>query len=212
MRINRWFSSVFHRRTPTHPERTASTPRPAGPTPTGDTFTPSGPTRVSIGRTTGYSAAERAKLDRAMVKLGAVLSSREFRDAVLNHTYAGKPGFANDERAPAEIYAVIRAAKERYTDAADGEVDLNLSLRSLSWFQRGVVGYTSEDSDTITTNRRFFSGFDESEVAGHLGHEWLHTLGFEHDFKATARRPFSVPYALGDLIETLASRPTLTPL
>jgi hypothetical protein len=212
MRINRWFSSVFHRRTPTRPDRTATTPGPAGPTPTADTFTPSGSTRVSIGRATGYSAAERAKLDRAMVKLGAVLSSREFRDAVLSHTYGGKPGFANDARAPAEIYAVIRAAKERYTDAADGEVDLNLSLRSLSWFQRGVVGYTSEDSDTITTNRRFFSGFDEAEVAGHLGHEWLHTLGFEHDFKATARRPFSVPYAVGDLIETLASRPTLTPL
>jgi hypothetical protein len=167
--------------------------------------------RVSVARATGYSALERQKLDRAMVKLGEVLGSREFKDAVLGHTFAGKPGFASDDRSPAEVYAVIRAAKERYTSAADGEVDLNLELRSLSWFHRGVVGYTSEGSDTITTNRRFFSGFDESALAGHLGHEWLHTLGFEHDFKATARRPFSVPYALGDLIESLAARPTLTP-
>ena len=39
-----------------------------------------------------------------------------------------------------------------------------------------------------------------------------HKLGFEHDFKATARRPQSVPYALGELIESLAARPSLTPL
>lgn len=211
MRISRWVSSLFHRRAPARSEVSASTPRP-GPTPAGDTFTPAGPMRVSVGRATGYSALERQKLDRAMVKLGEVLSSREFKDAVLGHTFAGKPGFASDERPPAEIYAVIRAAKERYTSSADGEVDVNLELRSLSWFHRGVVGYTSEGSDTITTNRRHFAGFDEAELAGHLGHEWLHTLGFEHDFKATARRPFSVPYALGDLIEALAARPQLTPL
>ena len=168
--------------------------------------------RVSIGKATGYSALEKQKLDRGMVKLAQVLNSREFKDAVLGHTFQGKPGFASDARTPAEVYAVIRAAKENFTAAVDGEVDLNVELRSLSWFQRGVVGYTTPSSDTVTTNRRFYSGFDETDIAGHLGHEWLHKLGFEHDFKATARRPHSVPYALGELIESLAGRPTLTPL
>jgi hypothetical protein len=214
MRLGSWVSSLFHRRSVHRAEPSSTTPRPPPPAPltTTDTFDPAAPMRVSIGKTTGFSPLEKQKLDRAMVKLGQVLNSREFKDAVLSHRFEGKPGFANDSRTPAEVYAVIRAAKETFTQVADGEVDLNVELKSLSWFQRGVVGYTTPSSDTVTTNRRFYSGFDESDIAGHLGHEWLHKLGFEHDFKATARRPHSVPYALGELIESLAARPSLTPL
>jgi hypothetical protein len=167
--------------------------------------------RVSLGKVTGYSTTERQKLDQATKLMADVLNSKEFRDAVLSAEFDGKPGFASDDRSPAEVYATIRAAKENYTDAADGEVDLNLNLENFSWFQRNVVGYTTESSDTLTTNRKFFSGYDATEVAGHLAHEWLHKLGFEHDFKATARRPDSVPYELGELVERLAKGP-LTPL
>jgi hypothetical protein len=176
-----------------------------------DSFEPSAPMRVSVGKVTGYSTTERAKLDAGMKLLTDVLNSQEFRDGVLSATFQGKPGFASDTRSPQEIYRAIREAKESYTDAADGEVDLNLSLENLSWFQRNVVGYTTESSDTLTTNRRFFSGFEPAEIAGHVAHEWLHKLGFEHDFKATARRPDSVPYELGELVERLAKGP-LTPL
>ncbi len=168
--------------------------------------------RVSLGRATGFSVAERQKLDGATRKLEQVLNSREFRDGVLSAQFQGKPGFASDSRTPAEIYAVIRAAKENFTPAADGELDLNVRIENFSWLRRNVVGYTTESSDTVTTNRRFFGSFSEAEVAGHLGHEWLHKLGFEHDFKATARRPSSVPYAVGELIESLAKRGTLTPV
>ena len=167
--------------------------------------------RVSLGKVTGYSTAEREKLEKATKLMGEVLNSQEFRDAVFSAEFAGKPGFANDTRSPQEIYATIRAGKENYTAEADGEVDLNVTLENFSWFQRKIVGYTTESSDTLTTNRRFFSGFEASEVAGHLAHEWLHKLGFEHDFKATARRPDSVPYELGDLVERLAQG-RLTPL
>lgn len=211
MRIGSWLSRLFH------PHRASTTPPPKPVTTTPvttapvDTFEPSAPMRVSLGQVTGYSTTERAKLGQATDLLGRVLNSREFRDGVLNATFNGKPGFASDTRTPAEVYATIRAAKESYTDAADGEVDMNLELQSFSWFQRNVVGYTTESSDTLTINRRFFSTYTPAEVAGNLAHEWLHKLGFEHDFKATARRPDSVPYELGELVERLAQG-TLTPL
>jgi hypothetical protein len=212
VRIGSWLSRIFHRRSVEPAPRTPVSP-PASPAPSSpvDTFEPSAPMRVSLGKVTGYSAAERTKLDGAMKLLGDVLNSREFRDAVLASKFDGKPGFASDTRSPQEVYATIRAAKENYTSQADGEVDLNVNLESFSWFQRKVVGYTTPSSDTITTNRRFFSGFDQSEIAGHLAHEWLHKIGFDHDFNATARRPFSVPYELGELIEKLAQG-RLTPL
>ncbi len=208
MRVGAFFSRIFRRRqvepAPPPPPAPAPASRPV------DTFEPSRPMRVSLGTVTGYSTTERQKLDRATDLLAKVLNSKEFRDGVLGATYGGKPGFASDDRSPQEIYDTIRAAKESYTDAADGEVDLNLDLRSLGWFSRNVVGYGTEGGDTITTNRRFFSSFDAAEVAGHLGHEWLHKIGFEHDFNSTARRPESVPYELGELIEKLAKGP-LTP-
>ncbi|MDP1821750.1 MAG: hypothetical protein Q8L48_00840 [Archangium sp.] len=212
MRVGSWFSRLFHRRAVEPAPRAPTTPSPTtSPTQPRDTFEPSAPMTVSLGRVTGYSAAERAKLDQATRLIGNVLNSREFRDAVLGATFDGKPGFASETRSPQQVYAAIRAAKENFTSAADGDVDLNVGLESFSWFQRSTVGYTTPSSDTVTTNRRFFSGFTPAEVAGHLGHEWLHKLGFEHDFKATARRPSSVPYELGELIETLAKGP-LTPL
>ncbi|MFO0597505.1 MAG: hypothetical protein U0228_19520 [Myxococcaceae bacterium] len=214
MRIGSWLSRIFHRRPVEAPPRTSVSP-PASPAPKPgapvDTFEPGAPMRVSLGKVTGYTPSERAKLDQAMGLFANVLNSREFRDAVLGSKFAGKPGFASDSRSPAEVYAVIRAAKENYTSAADGEVDLNVNLESFSWFQRKVVGYTTPQSDTITTNRRFFSGFEPSEIAGHLAHEWLHKLGFDHDFNATSQRPYSVPYELGELVERLAQGP-LTPL
>ena len=211
MRIGSWLSRLFHPNrapstTPSKPATATTTP----PAPV-DTFEPSAPMRVSLGKVTGYSTTERAKLEQATELLSKVLNSREFRDGVMNPTSNGKPGFASDSRTPAEVYATIRAAKENYTDAADGEVDMNLELKNFSWFQRNVVGYTTESSDTLTVNRSFFSSYTPAEVAGNLAHEWLHKLGFEHDFKSTARRPDSVPYELGELVERLAQG-TLTPL
>lgn len=167
--------------------------------------------RVSLGRVTGYSQAEQRKLHEAAGLMEKVLNSVEFRDAVLGASHRGRPGFADDARSPQEIYAAVRAAHESFEAAPDGEVDLNLHLKNFSVFHRNVVGYTTAGSDTITTNRRFFSGYAPAEVAGHLAHEWLHKLGFEHDHASTADRPHSVPYALGDLVERLAQGP-LTPL
>ena len=211
MRIGRWISSLLYRRSVPPAPRTPVTPSPTAPSRPVDTFEPSAPMKASLGRVTGYATAERQKLDQAMTLMVNVLNSKEFRDGVMSATFNGRPGFASDTRTPAEIYKTIREGQENDTDAADGEVDLNLNLENFSWFQRHTVGYTTASSDTITTNRRFFSGYDAPEVAGHLAHEWLHKLGFEHDFKPTADRPYSVPYKLGDLIERLARGP-LTPL
>ena len=75
-------------------------------------------------------------------------------------------------------------------------MDLNLSVRNFSFWQRNVVGYTSQGTPEITMNRSFFDGYTPAEIAGNMAHEWMHKLGFEHDFRATARRPDSVPYAV----------------
>ena len=62
------------------------------------------------------------------------------------------------------------------------------------------------DTSVITSNRRFFDNFTPAEIAGNLAHEWMHKIGFDHDFNSTSRRPYSVPYAVGDLVESLAEQ------
>ena len=97
--------------------------------------------RVSLGRVTGYTPTEQQKLHQATEVLGKVLNSKEFRDALLSSTYDGRPGFADETKSPQEVYATIRAAQERYEASPDGEVDLNVHLKSFSFFQRSVVGW-----------------------------------------------------------------------
>jgi hypothetical protein len=171
-----------------------------------------GPIQVRLQKLEGFSTAEQDKLAQAAGVLERVLNSVEFREAVLSHRFQGKEGYADGSgMTNQQIYEAIRSGKESFEQTADGEVDLNLNLRALSWFQRNVVGYTTESSDTVTLNRRFFSSYTPAEVASNLCHEWLHKLGFEHDFRSTARRSHSVPYAIGDLVEKLAGQ-QVTPL
>lgn len=216
MRIGRFFRRLFNPRSgqaqqaPTPAKPAAPTPQPTGPWRGDSGF--DGPMRVRFQKLEGFSAAEKEKLAQAAGVLERVLNSVEFRDAVLSHRFQGKEGYADGSgMTNQQIYQAIRAGQESYEQGADGEADLNLDLRTFSWFQRNVVGYTTESSDTVTLNRRFFSRYTPAEVASNLCHEWLHKLGFEHDFRSTDRRPHSVPYAIGDLVETLAAKP-LTPL
>jgi hypothetical protein len=216
MRIGRFFRRLFHPRagqaqtSPAPAKPPPPTPQPSGPWQGGSGF--DGPLKVNFQRLAGFSAAEKNKLAQAAGVLERVLNSVEFRDAVLSHRFQGKEGYADSGgMTNQQIYQAILSGKESFDQTADGEADFNLDLRNFSWFQRNVVGYTTESSDTVTLNRRFFSSYTPAEVASNLCHEWLHKLGFDHDFRSTANRPHSVPYAIGDLVETLAAR-QLTPL
>ena len=188
---------------PTTRPPVTTTPAPVGHS-AGDGF--DGPLRVNVARRIGFTAAESAKLDKAIVILGQVMNSPEFKEQILNYAeYQG--GFANaDGLTRQQIFDKIMAGAEQLSPTADNEMDLDMEIRNLGWFQRNVVGYTTEDTSVITSNRRFFSNYTPAEIAGNLAHEWMHKLGFDHDFKSTARRPYSVPYAVGDMVEALAEK------
>lgn len=58
-----------------------------------------------------------------------------------------------------------------------------------------TVGYRQPPEDTIYINRKFHNSYGNCAEASGNGHEALHVLGFGHDFKRTARRPYSIPYS-----------------
>lgn len=75
--------------------------------------------------------------------------------------------------------------------------DIPLIFYYPSAFQsKNTIGYTYPDSPEIYLNRIFrgYSYWNIWTELSNLFHETLHKLGFGHDFKATERRPYSVPY------------------
>jgi hypothetical protein len=142
------------------------------------------------------------KLDTATEMLARVLSSAEFAARVLAFNFADDSGRTNPE-----ILQCILDGAESLDPDKDGEVDLTLSLYWAPFWKRyAVVGYTNGYTRKIWCNAYWFDRMSPAEIAGNLGHEWTHKLGFEHDFSRTARRPRSVPYMVGDLIAELAAK------
>lgn len=77
------------------------------------------------------------------------------------------------------------------------EVPLSMYYDSRS----GVYGYTYEGRPTVYLNRWYRTEEDYkngdwsicAEASNEI-HESTHKMGFDHDFKSTSRRPYSVPY------------------
>lgn len=167
------------------------------------------PFRFELVSSAGFINDDLTKLTDAIAKAEDVFNTVEFRERILEYKYQGRRQFAdNDGLTNQQIYARIMAAKETY-DSANGRNDrigqLSLNLYTPPFWNRwGTVGYTYPDQPDVYMNSYYFRSFSPAEVANNVVHEWLHKIGFEHDFEETEKRPFSVPYAVGDLVEELA--------
>lgn len=60
-------------------------------------------------------------------------------------------------------------------------------------------GFT--DGFTIHTYRQVFDKMTLAERAGHLAHEIMHVMGFEHSKKPSLSRNRSIPYQVADYVQ-----------
>lgn len=170
-----------------------------GPVPTAaDTF------EVNA-RLFGFSVNQEEKVHQASELIKQVVASQEFKNRVLNHKYKGKKTFVdNNGLTNAQIYSKILEAAEKVAGGgANNTMDLELELYTDS---TNVVGYTLPSVVRVWMNTKYFNGFKPYQVAGNMFHEWLHKIGFGHDYEATASRPYSVPYAVGYIIRDMAKK------
>lgn len=152
-------------------------------------------------KTRNFSKRQRQKILAALVKLKKAINSDAFRKRVLAHRFAGKQTYANNNGLTnQQIYNKIMAGAEKYFPKKDYEMDLDVTMY---YEDTSVIGYTYPNTTRIWVNSKFFNKFSHSSIAGNLTHEWLHKIGFGHDFEATARRPYSVPYAVGNILRSL---------
>lgn len=151
-----------------------------------------------------FSTTQENKVQDAVDLIKQVIASEEFKNAILNHKYKGKKTFVdNGGLSNAQIYKKILESSEKLNPKKNNMMDVTLVTYRES---ANVIGYTMPSVNKIWMNTRYLNNFTPRQVASNLFHEWLHKLGFKHDFERTPERPYSVPYAVGYLVKKLAAK------
>ena len=100
-----------------------------------------------------------------------------------------------------EIYDHFMSGAETLRPEKDNEADIDIDIFNPSFASRNTVGYTYKTVLKQWINRKFFWAMSIIGVEGNITHEWGHKLGFDHDYKATKRRPQSICYQLNKIIK-----------
>lgn len=149
------------------------------------------------------NSTQAAKYAKALVIIRKVIQDPEFKKRVLAHVYAGKSGFASSTDTPAQVYKKLLSGAEKLQPVVDNEMDLEVRFY---YAGTSTVGYTYPTVSYIMVNTKFFNNFTPRSVAANCLHEYMHKLGYGHDSAVTARRPYSVPYALGKIMTSLGAK------
>lgn len=169
--------------------------------------------KVSIA-TEGLSATENAKIKLATIHLSGVLNSDEFKQFVLNYSYKNTyttgrlwnkkthteivNHFESTHMTNEQVYQTIMNGAESLSPEIDYEANVYLKIDRRN--KHGVIGYTYPTTQWQYIYNWFFKSATVEEIAGNLGHEYCHKLGFNHAYYNTPTRQYSVPYAIGYFI------------
>lgn len=159
-------------------------------------------TRIEIVKLGNFSDAQKRRVELIVSNLEKVINSREFLDQVINHRVNGELRYENNNnQTNNEIYSKIMSGQELLDTSVDNKWTLSLNLK---WFFTiNTLAYTYFDKPEIFINSRYYNRGMDAQIAGTICHEYMHKVGYSHDKKSTNTRPFSVPYAVGDICEML---------
>lgn len=151
-----------------------------------------------------FPQAQEEKVFKAVELIKKVVLSEEFKQRILTHTYEGKKTYVDNKGLTNEqIYQIILDGSETLIPEKNGRMDIELELYQQS---STTIGYTYPHTNRIWVNTKYFNKYTPVQVADNLFHEWLHKLGFDHAIKYTKSRNYSVPYAIGYIVEELAEK------
>lgn len=159
-------------------------------------------TEIEIIRTTNFSESQRQRIDMIASNLERVINSEHFMNQVLAHKFNGVTSYSESNGdSNLQIYLKIMSGYEKLDPNTDNKWKLNLFLKWL--FSQSTLAYTYFNSPEIYINSRYFNRGSDASIAGTICHEYMHKLGYEHSKKNTSTRPFTVPYGVGDICESI---------
>jgi hypothetical protein len=152
----------------------------------------------------GFNGSQVDKLKTAEDLIRKVISSEEFRNRVVNFSFNGKKHFEDNQGlSNAQIYKKIIEGSETLTPGVDNQMDLKVDV----FKQNSItVGYTVPSELTVWMNAKFLNVNPSYKVTTNMVHEWLHKMGFHHAQANTPTRKYSVPYAIGYMVASLAKK------
>ena len=176
--------------------------------------------KINLVKATNYNGAHLTKLQVSLNMIEKVLNSVQFKDAVINFKTNGELTFSFrknlfkefEHYTNEQVYGLIMQAQEDPVNVSDGSMDLYLELAPGGG--GSTIGYGNPGEETIYTYQDWFDSATSEDIANQITHEWCHKIGFDHAFYPWQDkfRENSVPYGIGDLVETLCGLPNLTPL
>ena len=166
-------------------------------------------TKVSISKKGVRYFHESEKIDRAAEKLERVINSHAFKKAIKQHEFFGKRGFVQSNGfSNEEILERLLEGSEILGSKVDFEWNIHLKIIDRPWYKKWskAQGFTYPNTLEISIYRDSFHSMSDVLLAAFIAHEQCHNLGFEHDFRATMRRKYSVPYAVGSIVASVYQR------
>lgn len=145
---------------------------------------------IDVHEMINFTEEESKKYKRAVAAAKFALNSKMFKDELMKLQLTSVEGDTN-----LQIYEKIRSGVDLFNKEVDNDLDVYVTMY---YKNNKVVGYTNPSTNKTWLNRKFFSQYDEADIACNLVHEWLHKAGFDHN---SASDHTSVPYAVGYLVE-----------
>ncbi len=155
--------------------------------------------KVQLVRTTHYRGKRLEKLKESASHFEQSLNSRSLEEKVLAYEARGKNRFLRSGGlGNAEVLRLLRAGPATRREGRHRIIDLHLELDRSDG--EGVYGYTYPNDPVIYTYQSFFDGYGPAWMAAHLAHEYAHKVGFKHSPDRKPGRPYTVPYAFGEIV------------
>lgn len=151
--------------------------------------------RLGDFKVNGAKSGEIQKLKSIIYNTLTILNSKAFKVWMLDYNFGRKHGKTNKE-----IYTMLLTGKDLF-GIRDDDVDLHLHIYSN--YKSKYRGFTFSNRIDIYLNRKYFV---DEVIAGVICHEYFHNMGFTHSRYWTPWRKYTVPYAVGHIVERFYKR------
>lgn len=153
--------------------------------------------KVNVKSLTGFNETQSARFKKIAANVQTIINTKEFKDAVLNHSYLGKKQFISTTDSNEKVLQKILSK--------DWSLIYRLEYIAKKPFVALTVGYTYPSVDWIVINSKIFNTMGDEEIAANIVHEYGgHKFGrYDHDSKWNKARDYSTPYGLGSIAEKI---------
>lgn len=136
--------------------------------------------------------------------VGNVIRTERFRQAVLNYEHNGYKGFLDTNMTRDQVYETIIKGSEKHSPEADNTMNFIVTkFKSNEKEDEKVIAFVYSSKELVYFNEDYLY-HNTLRKSNTIAHEWLHMLGFEHEKEDTDIRDYTVPYAVGGIIQEIA--------